>query len=422
MVNFNELCELMTHRYKIDYILIDQEYKIQNFSDGVHRFFMEETPLSLNADIRETMYELIGYEEIIAQIPSSKEKAFFVSTINKNAYYIDLYLRYMEQSDNIVILIDDVSVQAKKELLILQDRHEKELLLRELAHKNYLLNKYRKASQEAMPMMHLSASCQIDEISINFLKLLNYSRSSIIYQNFALIVDQNETFDKQAILNDMYNHKVHHSTLKLITKSKSMLYVNATFIPMFDEQDQMLKEILLFADDITAHKNDNCQLQEIAYYDNLTGVLNRLGLNKKIDTLLESQKVFSLLFLDLDFFKSVNDTYGHYYGDQILQQVCKRLGMIMQESDLIARYGGDEFILIKNDQSSQTEISKLAQTIIERISQEYKVEDKVITIGVSIGIAHYPQDALSKKELIEKADKAMYYSKDQGRNQLSFYQ
>lgn len=269
-------------------------------------------------------------------------------------------------------------------------------------------------------MLFMDESCQISTINTNFLTLLGYSQSHLKHKHFNDIVESNDLFDKSAILQDMYHQKVHHTTLKLVTKHNKLLYVNAVFVPMFDEKDKMLKEILLIVHDITSHKSDNCQLQEIAYYDQVTGVLNRVGFDDKIDRFIQSQQPFSLMFLDLDFFKRVNDTYGHYYGDQILLQVSKRLGLLIDKNSFIARYGGDEFILLIHH-STQATTAQLAQNIVESISKAYPIEDKIIHIGVSIGIAHFPQDTHTKEELIEQADKAMYCSKNKGRNQFSFY-
>jgi|GEM_PF-1595792 len=423
MTNLNEICDLITSKYKIDYIIIDSSYQIQSFSQGVERFFEPMAyPRLDNCDIREIMYELIGYEKIIDEIGDSDTSSFYISTIYKNSYYIDVYIRHLNHSNEIAILIDDITVHAQKEQVILQDRNEKDLLVKELAKKNYLLNKYQKAAHEAIPILYLDAACQIVNINTKFLSLLGYARSKIKYQHFSCLIDpKSDTFDKDLVLKDMYQQKVHSKTLKLVTYHNKMLYVNAIFIPIFDEKERALKEMLLFADDITSHKKDNCQLQEIAYYDALTGVLNRIGLDNKINRLIQVHTPFVLMFLDLDFFKNVNDTHGHYYGDQLLQQVAKRLNSILNESDIIARYGGDEFVLIINSKNKSNNIETFAQEIVNSISKKYSVEDKVITIGVSIGIAYYPKDAMTKEQLIQQADKAMYDSKKKGRNQFSFH-
>jgi len=419
MTHLNELCDLITSKYNIEYIIIDENYRIQSFSHSINRLLNTQMHLcQVNNDVREILYELIGYEEVIDQIHTSQLNSFSISTVNRNNFYIDIFMKYLKNSDHIAILIDDVTPQAQKERLLLQDRHEKELLLKELASKNYLLNKYKKAAQEAIPMLHLDPMCQIKDININFLNLLGRSRSTLKYQHFNELIDEDHTFDRSAILQDMYENKVHHTTLKLITKDNNTLYINAIFVPMFDERK--LKEILLFADDITSHKVDNSNLQEIAYHDALTGVLNRVGFDQQLDALIESQQTFAVMFLDLDFFKKVNDTYGHYYGDQVLQHVAKRASSHIGSDDIIARYGGDEFILIINN-TYELDIKNLAQKVIDSIAQQYTIEDKVIKIGVSIGIAHYPQDSRNKEELIAQADQAMYHSKNEGRNQLTFY-
>jgi diguanylate cyclase (GGDEF)-like protein len=113
--------------------------------------------------------------------------------------------------------------------------------------------------------------------------------------------------------------------------------------------------------------------------------------------------------------------YGHHYGDIILKQVADRLHTIFIEDAIVARYGGDEFIVIIEKPTDAEMVKLLAQETIDKISKEYLVENKKFKIGVSIGAVTYPKDASNKYELLHLADKSMYTSKDRGRNRFYIY-
>ena len=128
-----------------------------------------------------------------------------------------------------------------------------------------------------------------------------------------------------------------------------------------------------------------------------------------------------IINVDLDKFKPVNDTFGHVTGDLVLHQVSERLRSCLRDNDLVARQGGDEFILIITGLSSRKEIEQLCARVIARIESPYVINDQDIYIGASIGIALAPQDSMQAEELLRFADIAMYEAKNSGRNRWSFY-
>ena len=131
--------------------------------------------------------------------------------------------------------------------------------------------------------------------------------------------------------------------------------------------------------------------------------------------------MFALIFLDLDRFKDVNDSLGHHVGDKMLIELSHRLQSIKRESDMIARFGGDEFmILLPNTDKEGAE--HVAQKILDVVSQPYAIEEHLLYTTASLGIALYPHDGLDLEKLSQKADSAMYKAKDLGRNQYYFVQ
>ena len=127
------------------------------------------------------------------------------------------------------------------------------------------------------------------------------------------------------------------------------------------------------------------------------------------------------MFLDLDGFKAVNDTYGHNVGDELLIQVAQRLKKAVRGTDLVGRVGGDEFVILLTDIRKNSKHEAIAQSIIESIGTDFIINDNIIHIGVSIGIAHYPDDADSLERLINNADNAMYTAKNSGKNSYMLY-
>ncbi len=166
------------------------------------------------------------------------------------------------------------------------------------------------------------------------------------------------------------------------------------------------------------------ELQHIANHDNLTGLPNRLlfldRLKQSIKHSRRNHTGVSVLFLDLDRFKEVNDTYGHDIGDQLLQKISKKLSGIIREEDTVSRLGGDEFTIILND-LNENNIITLTQKIITAMQERIAIADTNIFITFSIGISNFPQDGDTPAILLRNADTAMYKAKELGKNQYQFY-
>jgi diguanylate cyclase len=166
------------------------------------------------------------------------------------------------------------------------------------------------------------------------------------------------------------------------------------------------------------------RLNHQATHDSLTAVPNRRAfeahLRKMHAKARRASKRYAVLYMDLDGFKEVNDTYGHKVGDKLLIQVTKQFLYVIREYDFIARLGGDEFALVVDYFETKQELAQLALRIIDILEAPILIEGKQIKIGVSVGIAIYPEDAKDIVSLLGIADSAMYLAKKSGRNQYSF--
>lgn len=176
--------------------------------------------------------------------------------------------------------------------------------------------------------------------------------------------------------------------------------------------------------DITDRKNTEQMIKHMAYHDQLTDLPNRYLLREKVDELIGDSNAlntsFSLLFLDLDRFKIVNDTMGHEIGDKLLIEVSSRLRDCLDEKDIIARYGGDEFTILL-PQSSVDRAREVAVSILTSLSKPLQLSYHEVFVTPSIGISLFPDHGLTYDMLIKHADLAMYFAKSLGKNNYQFY-
>ncbi len=177
--------------------------------------------------------------------------------------------------------------------------------------------------------------------------------------------------------------------------------------------------------DITQQKQTESKLNILAHYDALTNLPNRMmfheSLKRRISKARRSNTKLALMFIDLDNFKTINDTLGHDYGDMLLKEVAARFHKILREEDLVARLGGDEFTVILDDIQDTAYSSVVAQKIIDSLSQPVRMNTETGYIGASIGIAIFPDDTNDIEQLIKDADMAMYKAKTEGKNAYRYF-
>ena len=175
-----------------------------------------------------------------------------------------------------------------------------------------------------------------------------------------------------------------------------------------------------------------------AYHDNLTGLPNRFMLREQLEQAVSHARHYheqlGILFADVDGFKRVNDTLGHQAGDDLLRQISERIRSVVRQQEylgspeeigpslnVVSRIGGDEFVVLASQMASALEASKIAQRIIDVVSRSFQVSGQEIYVGISIGIALYPDDAQGAEELLQHADMAMFHAKAAGKNNVQFY-
>ncbi len=191
-----------------------------------------------------------------------------------------------------------------------------------------------------------------------------------------------------------------------------------------NDRGELSNHIAIFTD-ITSRKRSEERIRFLAYYDPLTELPNRVLFEEHMSRALaaarRSGNQLALLFLDLDRFKSINDSLGHLAGDLLLQSVARRLKKHIRESDTICRQGGDEFIIVLTGIENPESVIRVAENIVKEMAEPHHIAGQHLVVSFSIGISLFPQDGSTSESLIRNADAAMYHAKDAGRNNFQFF-
>jgi diguanylate cyclase (GGDEF)-like protein/PAS domain S-box-containing protein len=190
-----------------------------------------------------------------------------------------------------------------------------------------------------------------------------------------------------------------------------------------------VQNLIIIISDITERKVIERRIHNLAYFDPLTGLPNRTQMYERLDRMVTSagkaNTCIAVLFLDLDRFKPINDSMGHPAGDLVLKEVANRLNNCIKQQDLVSRMGGDEFTIALSDQKNSDSAANIAIKVGERIlhslQQPFFIEQKELFLTASLGIAIFPDDGKTVTELLKNSDMAMYHAKDDGRNNLQFF-
>ena len=387
--------------------LNDIEYCRDNLSNGLlgkesaTRCFNSSTRyINMLNNISEKIF--LNYNASIEKIAMKATESLYIKSIIWMASLISLFLlMYILRK---IILNDEIIVDKLR------------------------IASYAFDSQEAMVITDINAN--ILKINDAFTKITGYSSSDVIGKNIKKLKS-----DKHDL--DFFDHM--WSSLKesgkwngeIYNKRKNgEIYPERLSITAIKDNDKRTTHYIAQFLDITDIKNAQMKLEHQLDHDFLTNLLNRRSLMKRLnEEYMKAQRhdfKHAFLFIDLDNFKSVNDSYGHHIGDQLLIEVSKRINSLLREEDLFARLSGDEFAIMilnlekyKNDISEP--ISTIADKMINTISKEFIINNHVIKIGISIGIKIFPDSETNVEDIIVNSDTAMYQAKKQGKNQHVFF-
>ncbi len=208
-------------------------------------------------------------------------------------------------------------------------------------------------------------------------------------------------------------------------KKSGEIYPKSASISAIRNHDNEVMFYIASFTDITERKDSQAQIEHLAHHDILTGLQNRFSLEDRLEQLITIAKrdntLMAVFFIDLDRFKKINDSLGHQVGDRLLIEVAARLRSCVRESDVVARIGGDEFVVVLTGMKDATQAAVIAETVLLQVSTPYEIAPHSLETSPSIGISIYPNDGASVEELLRNADVAMYDVKEKGRNNYSFF-
>jgi diguanylate cyclase (GGDEF)-like protein/PAS domain S-box-containing protein len=227
-------------------------------------------------------------------------------------------------------------------------------------------------------------------------------------------------FDERAAQGRPFRDQV----FRVMTKAGRAIWLSMSGVPVLDRGGR-LEGYRGTAADITARKQAEERLEYLAKRDALTGLPNRALLAERVQRAIvaaaRSRTQIALLFVDLDQFRLVNDSLGHQAGDALLRAVAERLANTVRHEDMLARLGGDEFVLLWDGVRTPADAAAAAQRVQATLARPFTIEGRTLSIGASIGISLYPNDAHDAATLLRNADAAMHAAKDAGRNIYRFF-
>ncbi|MFM2478977.1 EAL domain-containing protein [Celerinatantimonas sp. MCCC 1A17872] len=326
------------------------------------------------------------------------------------------------QFEEVIITTEPLQTNSKYAALIVLKNKKTSL---PVSKKNQLVSEVFNSTRDGM--LILDDEGLVLTANPSALKILNMSEENLVGRKPNLFpnVNSTEVFSDEIIQALESDHhwfgELHVKTTHndFVTLEVELTELNKT------HADDEGRYTVVFTD-ITERRSFEETIYRQANFDTLTGLPNRALLIDRLNTELKhaerEQTSLTLMFIDLDRFKEVNDSLGHEAGDELLVLVTQRISQLIRKSDTLSRFGGDEFILLMPKYHRDQAPEIIAQSILRELDHAFTIKGKTIFISASIGISVYPQDGLAASELLSNADAAMYQAKSSGRHSFAYFQ
>jgi len=393
----------------LKYVMVNQKYcdSLGIVSDEIVGKTDEELQLSENS-------ELISEKE--KKVIDTKEPVMFEEVVENNVRGKAFYLTHLIPFINFKGVVEGV-VGVKIDI---SDHKRAE------AEMNMAI---KVLENTAEGVMVTDAQRRIVHVNSAYTELTGYKEEELLGKVPLLLQTESRSKIYQGIQDGLQKNGIWKGELWSSRKNGTS-YPEMINIKAIKNKEGIVTNYFSMSNDITEQKKWQDQLYKMAHYDSLTGLPNRTLFKDRLkQETIRSQrsgKNFGVLFLDLDLFKSINDSLGHAAGDKLLKIVADRLSETLRNADSIARLGGDEFTIMVTDliadyQKNIGYLTRLCEKIIEVIQQPMEIDGREINATCSIGVTVFPVDAETEDDLLRNADSAMYYAKSQGRRNYQFY-
>jgi len=357
-------------------------------------------------DIRVSSEDAITWEEEVSQLKKESIESFSGEHLKLAGSYlsIEASLRYFEESNHSYVIGS------------VRDMTKHNSLLNKIKKQSYQLQQEQQIINQYVPICKTDFQGVITYVNSAFCSLSGFTFEELVGNNHFMVRDSSfSSSHYEELWNDILQDKTHIAELRNIKKDKTTYWVSLTIHPDINMDGKQDGYIAIYKE-ITNRK----LAESIAKKDSLTGVYNRYKfetiMDNRVDEAKRYKKSFSIMILDIDYFKKVNDTYGHLIGDSVLKEFATRIKASLRTSDFLARWGGEEFIVLVPfagiDEAKS--VAQKCKKIVE--SEAFKI---VGTITCSIGISSF-SDADDADTMFRRADEALYQAKNSGRNCIKY--
>jgi len=322
---------------------------------------------------------------------------------------------FSSNSDSLIALLKTLSHRARTDLDVMEGAHAK--LKKEQEHTEQLTQVLDDATNESYIID--VQSYKVLQTNSTASRSLGYSKSQICKKALYDFWEDQSRLEFEVFAEPLRNGRKLVQVFEALQKRKDgTIYPVQVKLKLIHVGKKV--SLLAMVRDLTEFRQMEAKIKRMAFFDTLTGLPNRNMINDRIPLALahaDRNKVkFALLYLDMDDFKSVNDSLGHSIGDKLLKEVAKRLTGLLRGEDTVARIGGDEFVVLLTGLKDDNYSTLLAERIISALKPVFKIDKHEIYSSFSIGIALYPTDGKDAETLFKSADSAMYQAKEQGKN------
>ena len=270
------------------------------------------------------------------------------------------------------------------------------------------------------------AEWRIVFISNQIERVMGYSPAELIGHQTMEFLPEDEAIRVEHLFRNRKNRAAPFNAIELqaLNSAGERVWQQMSGVPVLDDLGQIIgyRGASL---NINDRKLAEQKIEQLATKDSLTGLPNRLLLNDRLEQAIANaqrkEEMLALMFIDLDRFKTINDSLGHHVGDMLLKSVADRLNGCVRRGDTLARLGGDEFIIALYNLKAIDDVTQIARKILSTVSHPCQIEGHMLSSGCSIGIGIYPSDGADVQTLMRNADTAMYHAKEKGRNNYQFF-